>query len=400
MKNKQNFVAVQQHFLSHYRERIFSLMSSQESPLPHYTFFSDTTSAEGIVTIEKKILVSDVVNGKGIRWKPVTNVMIGKVILFQTKIIGIAFLRKYDCIIYLGCMYHVTTWISALLAKLFGKRVLMWTHGYLKEEKGFKGYVREIFYRLADGLLLYGNRGRSLLINRGFHPDKLYVVYNSLNYDLQKSIRKIWDVPRLKTLRCEHFSSPDLPVLVFTGRLTKQKRLDLIFSAQMKLQTMGVMVNVLILGDGPDKQNLMNFVDSSNLTAYVKFFGACYDENIIGPLLMMSDICVSPGEVGLTCIHSLAYGTPVITHDDPERQVPEWEAIVPGLTGALFAIGDFNALAHSILDWLNNGLTREVVASNCICTIEKFYTPESQLSVINRAVAGLPAENTSSALSL
>ncbi|MCK7575648.1 MAG: hypothetical protein MZV65_06990 [Chromatiales bacterium] len=83
-----------------------------------------------------------------------------KVILFQPGIIALAFSKRYQCIIFLGSVYHITTWIAAITAKISGKRVLMWTHGYLKEELGLKGYIREIFYRLADGLLLYGNRAK------------------------------------------------------------------------------------------------------------------------------------------------------------------------------------------------------------------------------------------------
>ena len=38
-------------------------------------------------------------------------------------------------------------------------------------------------------------------------------------------------------------------------------------------------------------------------------------------------MCVSPGNVGLTAIHSLTYGTPVLTHDNFNFQMPEAEAI-------------------------------------------------------------------------
>ena len=44
------------------------------------------------------------------------------------------------------------------------------------------------------------------------------------------------------------------------------------------------------------------------------------------------DITVSPDKVGLTAIHSMAYGRPVITHDNMDRQGPEVEAVIPGRT--------------------------------------------------------------------
>lgn len=391
---KQISVAVQQHFLSHYRQRVFSLMSSQASPCPRYTFYSDTRSPEGIVTIDKDILIPELLDGKGIRWKKVHNWWLGKIILFQPEVITLGISSQHDCIIYLGSMYHVTTWLSAILAKITGKKVLMWTHGYLKEEPGFKGYMREVFYRMADGLLLYGQRGKKIMENRGFDSKKLYVVYNSLDYDYQKSIRLQYTADQLNALRQTHFENHTFPVLVFTGRVTKRKGLELIFQAQHELRLMGMLTNVLVIGDGPDKDRLEKLVESLGLSSNVNFIGACYDEDIIGPLLMMSDICVSPGEVGLTCIHSMAYGIPVITHDDPNSQGPEWEAIIQGVTGAVFQKGDFKSLANTISEWLSAGLSKNNVSKNCTYIVENYYSPENQLTIINRAVNGLVAENS------
>ena len=42
---------------------------------------------------------------------------------------------------------------------------------------------------------------------------------------------------------------------------------------------------------------------------------------------------VSPGNVGLTAIHSLSYGTPVLTHNNFNNQMPEVESIQPGFNG-------------------------------------------------------------------
>jgi glycosyltransferase involved in cell wall biosynthesis len=384
-------VAVQQHFLSHYREPIFSLMSSQVGPLPHYTFFSGTTSPEGVAIIDEEKLGLNVGGKKRIRWRSVKNWWLGKTFLFQPGVVSLGMSRDYDCIIYLGSMYHLSTWLSAILAKISGKRVLMWTHGYLKEERGPRGYLRALFYRLADGLLLYGDRGRELLLRRGFDASRLYVVFNSLDYQAQRAIRAEWGWERLHELRGELFADPNASILIFTGRLTKRKGLDLIFCAQDALRSQGVSVNAIIVGDGPDKARLIDFMQRLNLSRNVWFVGECYDEKVLGPLLMASDLCVSPGEVGLTCIHAMAYGTPVATHDDADTQGPECEAIVPGETGVLFKKGDCRALSRGISKFLKGRAPRETVARRCINAVEISYSPENQLRILNGAVAGLEA---------
>ena len=84
--------------------------------------------------------------------------------------------------------------------------------------------------------------------------------------------------------------------------------------------------------------------DRPALNQNVCFFGPCYDEFEIGMLIYNAALCVSPGNVGLTAIHSLSYGTPVISHNDFKHQMPEFEAIVPGETGAFFIANDLNSL--------------------------------------------------------
>ena len=62
-----------------------------------------------------------------------------------------------------------------------------------------------------------------------------------------------------------------------------------------------------------------------------------YDENEIGDLIYNADLCVSPGNVGLTAIHTLTYGTPVLSHANFPNQMPEFEAIDKDFTSFLFS---------------------------------------------------------------
>ena len=50
-------------------------------------------------------------------------------------------------------------------------------------------HSRNLFYALASGLLLYGKRASSIGIQSGFDSGKLFVINNSINYELQKSLR-------------------------------------------------------------------------------------------------------------------------------------------------------------------------------------------------------------------
>jgi hypothetical protein len=92
---------------------------------------------------------------------------------------------------------------------------------------------------------------------------------------------------------------------------------------------------------------------------------------------------VSPGNVGLTAIHALSYGTPVITHDDYKHQMPEFEAIVPGKTGAFFIANDLNSLRFEIESWLDlHSVKDEKLIEDCFKIIDNKYNPNFQISVI------------------
>jgi hypothetical protein len=92
-------------------------------------------------------------------------------------------------------------------------------------------------------------------------------------------------------------------------------------------------------------------------------------------------------------MQSLAYGTPVITHDDHKAQGPEWEAILPGHTGDFFRRGDVSDLARVIQLWTRRPLPDPAARRACHQLIERFYNPVFQRRAIDRAVRGLPADD-------
>jgi glycosyltransferase involved in cell wall biosynthesis len=106
----------------------------------------------------------------------------------------------------------------------------------------------------------------------------------------------------------------------------------------------------------------------------------------LAPLISLADICVAPGEVGLTAMHSLVYGTPVITHNNYLFQMPEYEAIIEGKTGSLYEYGSNDSLIEKIKQWLENGTDREVIRENCYKIIYDYYNPKKQVEFINNAV--------------
>jgi len=391
MREKGTFsVAIMQPYIPHYREPIFNLLSRQQFPAPEYTLYASTKAGITIKTSEPN-KASVAPEDGGLRWLFTKTIWLGKIYIWQSFNIPVAFSLKYNAVIYPGYMYDISTWISILIAKLLRKRTIMWTHGYIKREIGIRGFIKKLFYKLSDGFLLYGNYARQIMIENGFNPDELYVVYNSLDYERQCSIRNKLTEDILKNLKGNLFAYPELPVLLYVGRLTHVKKLDMIIEVTKKLVLKGLPVNAFFIGSGPEQENLRAKAKQLDIDKYIVFYGPCYSEEELGPLISLADICVAPGEIGLTCMHSLVYGTPVITHDNPDNQMPEWEAIQPDKTGALFRQDNLDDLANVIEAWLKQKRCREAIRKECQKIIDSCYNPKYQLQIINGAISGIPA---------
>ena len=78
-----------------------------------------------------------------------------------------------------------------------------------------------------------------------------------------------------------------------------------------------------------------------------------------------------------------------MTHDNPDLQGPEWEAIQPGITGELFRYDDVQDLARVIADWLELGKSRKQLSVDCRQIIGCCYNPSYQAIVINAAACGV-----------
>jgi glycosyltransferase involved in cell wall biosynthesis len=294
-------------------------------------------------------------------------------------------LRKgYDTYILLGETRALSTWLFCLKAKLFHpeKKVFFWSHGWYGKETRSEKRIKKLLFNLPNGgIFLYGNYARDLMIKEGFNPEKLFVIHNSLAYDEQVAVRKQLTV---KPLFQNHFDN-DYPNLIFVGRLTAIKKLDMILRAMALLKGKKHNYNLTLVGGGEKVEELKSLSKQLDLENNVWFYGPCYEEQVLGELLYNADLCVSPGNVGLTAMHSMVFGTPVLTHDDFPHQMPEFEAVQKEKTGDFFKYDDVDDLAAKINSWfVKMGERREEVRSACMNEIDNYWTPLFQIQVLKK----------------
>jgi glycosyltransferase involved in cell wall biosynthesis len=320
---------------------------------------------------------------------------LGKRFRWMRGTVRLALRRDIDCIIYHSDPHLLNTWVSAIIARLMRKRVLFYSIGWFHHDSWARTLFKHVYYRLAHGLLLYGHYAKMIGIEQGHAPERLYVCYNSLAYDEQKSLRQSITEARLRVVRVDLFGEGGAkkPMVVCTSRLTPKRRLDLLVEALAILKRQGHEVNLLLVGDGAEREKLERMAREGGIESNVKFYGACYDERVLAELIAAANVSVAPGMVGLTAMHSLAYGTPVITHDSPLHQSPENEIIIPGRTGEFFRHEDAHDLARAVRAWTQTEFTLQKTREACYEFLERFYNSPFRRRVFDRAVGGAGADD-------
>lgn len=267
-----------------------------------------------------------------------------------------------------------------ILCRILNKKVYAWGHG-LKKCNNIVNYYTKLLYFLVDGYFAYSEGGKNRLIDLGVPSSKIYVIYNSLCDKVDSTLQSNFKSNILK----EYFRN-DYPTIFFVGRLTKVKQLNWLIDALLIHKKNNINYNLLIIGDGSEKQKLIDLAVENKLEKNIWFYGECHDENKLSMLIYNADLCVSPGNVGLTAIHSMQYGTPVLSHSDFETQMPEYESIIPGITGDLYEKGNFEDFCNKIECWIMSDRNRSEIRESCYEMINQKYNSKKQIEILKKVI--------------
>ena len=379
--SKMTRVYIQQNCISHYREPIFKLLSSCKEI--EFTVIADS--------------ISDTPFMKVVEWDTsqirrryaatyVLKAPLMPAFFWQPAAITIVVGDKPDLVVALGSPYSITTWAILLLGRAWGIPILLWGHGLLDQESGPKWLFRKLFLRLSAGQILYGDYAKKLLVEKGFAPESLHVVYNSLDYESQTRIAKGITGQEVEDFRHSLGLQKDERLICFIGRLQPVKRLDLLLKAVACIAQRGQKVHVALIGEGSEKETMQQLAQSLDISSLVHFLGAQYDETFLGLVLGASDLSVVPSGAGLSVIHALAFGTPVILHDRVGYHFPEWEAVQRGVTGFFYKFEDVDDLTLKIEQALFPTSCKARMTGACQSIVRERYNPNRQVEVIVEAV--------------
>lgn len=297
---------------------------------------------------------------------------------WQKGAIGLVW-KSYKTFIITGEPHCVSSWILLFCAKVLKKNTVVWTHGWYGRETKLRSFIKKIFFSLASKVMLYGDYAKNLMIAQGYDRNKLFCIYNSLDLDVQKKLRSNLTQTDVYV---NHFGNYH-PVLLFIGRLDHFKKLDQLVECLAQLHKSGSKCNLILIGEGNELANLINLVDENNLSDFVWFYGPCFEEKELANLIFNAHLGITPGVIGLSVLHCFAYGLPFVGNNNFTKQGPEFESIIPGITGEFFVENDQNDMVNIVSKWLElSRNNRDFYRENCYNILDQKYNPLNQLNIL------------------
>lgn len=182
--------------------------------------------------------------------------------------------------------------------------------------KAFMRVFSKVCCNTVEEVIVPTEKTKELLMNYNVHQ-KINVVPTGI--DLHKFDPSLYPKEDTLALRKKYGIADNEKVLLYLGRISPEKNIKEILQGMPEYMSRHKDVRFVIVGSGPEKENLEQMVQELQLTDKVIFTGPQpWDE--IGRFYQLGDVFVSASNSetqGLTYIEAMAAGLPVVAKKDP-----------------------------------------------------------------------------------
>lgn len=287
MSQKRN-VLILLHKIQHYRVSVFRLIAEQ----CNLTLASYEIEQISIYKNEPFEVI----------YLPIKK--IGPFIIHKKNIHSI--MKSYDVAI--GLMNLRTIDILSLPFNPFiNTKIILWGIGVsASKDKAFDNnksydFLRNFLFKKAKALIFYTEYAKEKYISQGFDKDSLFVANNTV---------EVLDVSDEVSIKKDK--------LLFVGALHQRKGIIELLECYLEAyKSIGEsLYSLQIIGEGPEKENIVDFINKSKIEHKVKMIGGVYDQNNLKNYFLSSILCISPNQAGLSVLTSMGYGVGFVTKNN------------------------------------------------------------------------------------
>ncbi|HEV8293538.1 MAG TPA: glycosyltransferase [Tepidisphaeraceae bacterium] len=214
---------------------------------------------------------------------------------------------------------------------------------------GVKAVLKKMFVgsvvRKCAAIMPCGSMGRKYFMKYGARAEQIFLCPYEPDYELIFKLSQ----EQVRGAMARFALDPDRRRIVFSGRLTWQKRPDLMVDAFVKIADSRPNWDLLILGDGELRQSLEARIPSG-LRGRVVFTGFLNDQATVSALYRASDVLVLPSDFepwALVVNEAAAAGLAIVATDKVGAAA---ELVRDGVNGFIFPAGDLQKLRDRLLE--------------------------------------------------
>jgi len=206
-----------------------------------------------------------------------------------------------------------------------------------------KRWIVQWVVRNCAGLMPCGTLGRQYFIKYGADPNLIFYFPYEPDYGMMMTL----STGEIDSIRGEFGLLLGRKRVVFSGRLVKEKRADLLVDAFAKIADSRPDWDLLVIGDGPLRESLKSRLPT-RLTGRVMWTGFLDDQRKIAGLYRLCDVLVLPSDFepwALVINEAAASGLAIVSSDVVGAAA---ELVRPGVNGELFRAGDLESLVDKL----------------------------------------------------
>ena len=241
---------------------------------------------------------------------------------------------------------------------------------YLLPAFFFEKLFKKIFNQRVATVICVSKLTYNDAAKAGIPKNKLKIIYNWPTFSANVESNQV------NSFNCESKK----PYVLAVGRLLeKQKRFSLLLQAFSYLTKKGFVLNLVIVGDGPDAKTYRNYVETHCLAERVQFIGNASDEELICLYRNCELLAVSSAMEGMSLVllEAMYFGAPIVATSFEGAE----EVITNGVNGLLVAHDAYN-LSAGIEKMLNDPPLRQAFTMKSKQTVEKTFSPKNLTSTL------------------
>jgi glycosyltransferase involved in cell wall biosynthesis len=189
----------------------------------------------------------------------------------------------------------------------------------------------------------------------GTYKKRVGTIYNTIDIEEVDQIVEKTDKDALK----KQFGIEQKLIIGAVSRLRYEKGIDILLKAFGLLVPKYPLIHLLIVGDGPDKSELISMTRESGITYKITWMGELTHTEALSIMTIMDIVVLSSRHegFGLSALEAMAIGIPIIATKSGGLE----EVIEEGISGLLVPVEDINRLSSAIEEIINDPGKRNIL---------------------------------------